>query len=682
MAKKDSSSTPVSQLFKTNRESFGFKLSQSIYPAVAEVAGKRALSQREIEWEHPLRQSQGKSDHGDYASNLAFKAFGKEKKTAERKTPRMAAGIEGGKSIDTPWDLANAIVNAWRMKGLPDWLAKVEVVKPGFINVWLKNEVLIAQLIEVLNQKDKFGSSDIGRGKKILLEHTSPNPQTTIMLGHLRNNFIGMTMSRVWAFSGAEVKKDCIVNDRGVHLCRAIWGYLVFGQKRVGLKKDELLDFRKVSDAKLKKAFKGVNWQDLLLKWAKGKSNWWQPEDLAKKPDYANLIWYVLGSRAYKLDPDVKNQVGEMVVAWEQADKNLRQVWRRILGWSEKGYAETYRKIGSHHDHYWRESDHWQAGKKFVEIGLKKGIFKESQKAVVTDFAGYDLPDTVVQKADGTGLYHTQDLALTKLKVKRFPSDLYVWDIGVEQTLYLKQLFLMCDRLGIAEKDDLFHLSHALVNFKGKGKMATRTGDVVMADEILDEIYQRALKIIKKSNQELRSKLTSGQLDELAQAVALGALKYGLLKFGRGTTMQYDIDESLALEGNSGPYLQYTYARAMSVLEKAKAKGKEGSLSDGRETNLLQGRNMNFESEELQLLRTLYRFPEVVEEVARRLEPNLICNFLYDLAQKYNYFYNQRPILKASHPELVEFRLGLSAATAQILKNGLKLLGISAPEKM
>ncbi len=649
--------------FKPDKTSFLYLLKASIFQAAVAVVGKRGIKPEQIILDHPENP-----DHGDYSTNIALR-------------------LKRPEEFPSAWDFANAIVNAWRTVGLAAYVGRVEVVQPGFINIWLQNDVLINQLSEVLRKKDKFGQSESLKGKKILLEHTSPNPQTTIMLGHLRNNFLGMTMTNILTALGVKVTRDCIVNDRGVHLCRAIWGYLVFGRKKSGLVKAAILDFKNITETDLKKAISGIKWQDLLGEWQKKKSAWYQPKDLKLKPDHANLIWYVLGSQAYELSEKVKKQVEEILVAWETeaeacpsksciAERSgVRRIWQQILVWSAKGYEQTYQRIGSIHDWVWHESDHYQEGKEIVELGLKKKVFRKSEGAIVTDLSRCNLSDTVVAKSDGTALYLTQDLALTRLKMSKFPSDLYIWDIGMEQTLYFKQLFAICEQLGFADKDKLFHLAYALINFKGGGKMATRKGDVVKADEILDELKSRALEIIKSSNQELRGKLSKNQLNELAEKVAVGAIKYSLLKFSRETTIYFDIDESLALEGNSGPYLQYTFSRCQSVLNKSKktsfAPGTIEKLSD-----------LNISSLEILLLRTIFHFPEVILEAGKSYAPNMICNYLFDLAQKYNLFYNKYPIIKAKPAKLADFRLSLTAAVGQIVKNGLTLLGIETPRKM
>ncbi|MDO8551888.1 MAG: arginine--tRNA ligase [bacterium] len=620
------------------------------------ILAKLQIPQEQLILEHPSNH-----DWGDYSTNIALRTKNKD----------FANSV----------DWANQIVTTWRSEGLPDCLAKIEVVQPGFINLWLKNETLIALAEEVLKERDKYGSSTINRGEKVLLEHTSPNPQTTIMLGHLRNNFLGMAAANILEFSGSKVTNDCVVNDRGVHICRSILGYLVFSNKKSGFGKKELLRFREITDEQIQNTIAKANWQELILAWRKKKTDWLVPDDLKLKQDHANLIWYVLGSKAYGLNERFKEQVEEILLAWEAEEKSVWLIWEQLLDWSIKGYAETYKRVGSKHDWVWRESEHYKEGKEIVEEGLKKKVFRTSEGAIVTDLAKYNLPDTVVQKADGTALYMTQDLALTKLKINKFPSDLYIWDIGQEQSLYFKQLFAVCEQLGIGRdlpagrQSKFFHLCYALINFKGGGKMATRKGDVVMADEILDVLHQRAIDIIKSSNQKLRGKVSKEQLEKIAEAVALSAIKYSLLKFNRETTIYFDINESLSLEGASGPYLQYTYARCRSVIGKAPS----SKLQDSKE-----GQNpetVGLRLEELELLRLLYRFPEIIEEAAKNFAPNLVCSYLFTLAQTYNLMYNTLPILKAEE-EKRKFRLLLTSATAQILKNGLGLLGIKVLEKM
>lgn len=632
---------PTAALNLTDKESLVFKLRQIIFSLVEKVVGKGTITIGEISVEHPAE-----GVHGDYATSIALILAKKLKKN--------------------PLEMAKQTVAKWQEIGLPDCVKKIEVAPPGFLNLWLQNDYFVNQLQRVLKEKERFGSSGVLEGKKILLEHTSPNPQTTIMIGHLRNNFLGMSVANVLTFLGAKVTKDCIVNDRGVHICRAIWGYLVFAKKSV-LDRQQILNFKEIPDGKIQEIASRVNWRQLLEEWVSNPTNWVVPADLGLKPDHSNLIWYVLGSRASEL-LEIKTQVEEILIAWEVEDKKVWQIWRQLLGWVKEGYGETYKRIGSIHDYVWYESNLYKGGKKLVYQGLEKGVFKKSEGAIVTDLVKYGLPDTVVIKSDGTALYHTFDIYLTSQKRKKFPSDLYIWDIGAEQTLYFKQLFVICEQLGIGKREDYFHLGYALINFKGGKKMSTRWGDIVKADEILDLLKSRAKEIITTSNQELRGKLSSTEFENLAEKVAVGAVKYSLLKYSRETTIYFDMEESLSLEGNSAPYLQYTYTRTQSVLKKA---GKP----------VLQDKNFNFQfnQEETAILKTVYQFPEIVNEAARQYAPNLICNFLFDLAQKFNLFYDKWRIIGE---EQEDFRLLLTAAVGQVIKNGLKLLGIETLKRM
>ncbi|KKQ97629.1 MAG: Arginine-tRNA ligase [Candidatus Woesebacteria bacterium GW2011_GWB1_39_12] len=631
---------------------------------------KKVTGQKEIHLESPENE-----EFGDYSANIAMQLFARTKNKEQR--------TKG----ENPMQVAVEIVNKLKAdKELTKYIDKIEVAGPGFINFWLKKEVLIDGLMQIDSKKENYGKSDIYGGKEIVLEHTSPNPQTTIMLGHLRNNFLGMSISNLLEFSGARVLRDAIVNDRGIHICRSIWGYLNFASKKSGIKIDELLNYKEISQNSIESVIAKSGWRESLNLWIQDKSGWLVPEDLSLKPDHANLIWYVLGSKAFKLSKEVEKQVKEILKAWEEEDKDVWHVWKVILAWSEKGYDETYKRIGSVHDQVWYESELYKGGKEFVETGLKKGVFQRSKGAIVTNLKKYNLADTVVIKSDGTSTYMVFDLNLTSKKIEKFKADLYIWTIGLEQSLYFKQMFAVCEQLELGKREQFFHLSYALINFKGGGKMATREGSVVMADEILDQLEGKTREIIKSSNQKLRARLSDKENSDLVKQIALAAIKYSLLKVSRETTIYYDMNESISLEGNSGPYLQYTYARTQSVLRKAR--GKRQEVKD------LKGTTLQLNVEEELLLRTFIHFPEIIEEAVRNYSPNLLCNYLYDLAQKYNLFYQKHRILenvdsgKKNTPytehrsPTTSFRLTLTSATGQILKTGLYLLGIKVPEKM
>lgn len=644
-------------------------LKAEIIKAIVESLKKIGIDQQiAISIEYPAQEK-----HGDYSTNIALSCWKNIKTNTYSEKGNFCLS-----SLKTPQELALLIVKNFN---LPSFIGKIEIAGGGFINFWLNEEYLIASVPEIISQNYNYGKNELFAGKKILIEHTSPNPQTTIMLGHLRNNFLGMAVSNILTFEGAKVIKDCIINDRGIHICRSMWGYLAMAEKESNFEKEELLGYKGISDEKIRTIASSFNWKEKIKKWSKQKNLWYLPLELKLKPDHANLIWYVLGSRAYKLLPEVKLQVEEILKDWEKEEGEVRELWKQILFWSSEGYAQTYRRIGSIHDFVWKESDHWKQGVKLVEEGRKKGVFVKSEGALVTNLAKVNLPDTVAIKADGTALYFTQDLALTKNKIEKFPSDLYIWTIGLEQSSYFKQLFAVIEQMGIAKKEKLFHLAHALINFKGGGKMATRKGEVITADNILDMLLQRTIEIIKNTRQDLRGEIKDSEISLLVEKIAVAALKYSLLKYSRGTTMFFEINESLALDGDSGPYLLYTYARCRSVREKAQSVlGDEThrKLTNTQNTLLLK----NLIEIDFDLMRLMVKFPEVVAEAGKLFAPNLIAKYLFELAQKYNLFYNKAPIIKASDQQVQKFRVMINGAVGIILKNGLGLLGINPAQKM
>ena len=590
--------------------------------------------------------------HGDYSSNVAMQVASSHKKDPQEVAQELVIKL-------------NEEVQ------LKEFIEKIDIAHPGFINFWVKDIYLLDNLNKIIKKKDKYGSSNLLEGKTISLEHTSPNPQTTIMLGHLRNNFLGMSVSKLLGFQGAKVIKDAIVNDRGIHISRSLFGYLVFANKKTGLSIDELINYKEIPEEKILSMAERSDWRDLLYQWVDNKLSWLVPQDLSLKPDHANLIWYVLGSKSFKKSEVVESQVKEILLAWEAEDEKVWDIWRTVLNWSDTGYIETYKRIGSEHDWVWYESELYKGGKEMVLRGLEKGIFQKSKGAIVTNLKKYGLPDNVVIKSDGTSTYIVFDLNLTANKIDKYKADKYIWTIGAEQSLYFKQMFAVCEQLGLGKLEDFYHLSYALINFKGGGKMATREGSVVPADDVLNQLEEKARGIIENTNSDLRGKLSEEEKQELVKKVALGAIKYSLLKYARETTVFYDLDESISLEGNSGPYIQYTYTRTLSVLLKAGKDTSEYRKDDVKANNLNE--------EELSIMRLLQHFPEVVAKAQESYSPNFIANYVFDLAHKYNAFYNKHKIIGSQEED---FRLLLTAATGQVIKTGLNLLGILAPSKM
>ena len=578
---------------------------------------KSASGEKEIHLEFPENE-----EHGDYSTNLALVLATKDKKN--------------------PKEFAKEYVDKLKKdKELVKVIDKIEVAGPGFINFWLSKKALFGKLKEVLKDGDKYGKATLFKGKKYLLEHTSPNTIKTLHVGHVRNNVLGMAVHNILEFSGAEVKMDAINNDRGIHVMKAVWAYQNSDEKREPKSKE--------------------------------------------KPDHFVDGFYVKGVEAEE-DKKIKKEMQDLLIKWEEGDKAVRENWKKLRDWTYKGFKETYKRLGSWHDQQWFESEIYAEGKKIVNEGLKRKVFRKlDDGAVLSNLKKYKLPDAIILRADGTSMYHTQDLRLTELKREKFPSDLYIWDIGPEQSLYLKQLFAICEQMGIGKREDYFHLSYGFVFLKTGEKMSSRRGNVISADWLMDEMVKRAKKIIEKSETPRRGSgnasqgLSKKEIGEVAEAVGIGAIKYGLLKPARETDIHFDLEESLSLEGNSGPYLQYTIARTNSVLEKVKGKRQESKSLGIEDKQSLRLRQWELNSEELAVLRTLPRFIEVVEQSARNYAPNLLCNYLYVVAQKYNAFYNKHRIIGSKSEN---FRIKLTESVGQVLKNGLGLLGIETPVKM
>jgi len=563
-------------------------------------------------------EATGNPEFGDYTSNVAM-------------TDRSLITTHG-----SPRKSAEAIVEKLKLnKDLSDVVDKIDIAGPGFINFWLKKDVLVESLEQIEEEKDKYGILDVGKGKIWGIEHTSPNPNKAMHLGHLRNNVTGMAIANIAEACGYKVIRDCIDNDRGIAIAKLMWGYLKFAKK----------DGNQDSD---------------IGYWYSHQDEWQTPEDLKTRPDRFVDQFYVKGSVDFEADKSVEEKVRALVVDWEAEEPKTWALWKKVLDYSYQGQEMTLKRLGNIWDKVWHEHEHYKIGKKMVELGLKKGIFKKLEdRAIITDLDKYKLTDTVVTKSDGTALYITQDLALTELKKKTFRADKLFWVIGPEQSLAMQQVFAVCEQLGIGKKEDFVHLAYGYMSIKGQGKMSSRLGNVIYIDDLLDLAKAKVKKIMDGGS------LGEKEIDEISEIVGVGAVKYSILKVGRLQDMAFDINESVSVEGNSGPYLQYTVARTNSVLAKSK---KTGEL-----------KSVGLNQEELLVLRALVKYPETIEQCTKMYSPNLLCNYLYDLASKFNSFYNQDKIIGSQNQE---FRIMLTAGVGQVLKNGLKLLGIETPERM
>ncbi|MEK6951237.1 MAG: arginine--tRNA ligase [Nanoarchaeota archaeon] len=528
---------------------------------------------------------------------------------------------------------------------LPLFLAKMEIAGP-YLNFFL-NPVVVAEqtLSRIRQEKEKFGSmNDTGKEPQkphnIVIEFCGPNTNKPLHLGHLRNIAIGNALCRLLAFQGNKVHPVNIVNDRGIHICQSMLAY---------------------------------------QKWGKGK----KPDNANKKGDHFVGDYYVLFANRLKEDPGLKREAQELLFHWEDKDPKVQKLWKTMTAWVLQGFVQTYKRVGITFEKEYFESDYYEQGKEIVFEGLKKGIFeKDDQKNIVAKLEAYNLPNKVVLRGDGTSIYITQDLYLAQLRYQDFRFDTMVYVVASEQNLHFKQLFKILELLERPYARRLHHLSYGLVNLP-TGRMKSREGTVVDADDILNELASLARQEVRVRYEKLAEK----EIERRAESIALAAIKFFMLKMDAGKEMVFDPKESISFEGETGPYVQYTHARGCSILEKAGKSEKAGKRrareEDEEEDQIKQGR-INYallaDPREKNLVTLLSRFPETAEEAAN-YKLHVLCRYLLDLAQAFNEFYHACPVI-SEDKELMKARLELVRGVRQVLANGLQLLGIEAMEEM
>jgi len=506
---------------------------------------------------------------------------------------------------------------------LPKGVEKAEALGP-YLNFFLAKEGIAKQAIEaVLKERGKYGKSKAGKGQKVMVEYSAPNSNKPLHLGHLRNNSIGMAVSNILESSGHKVVRANLVNDRGIHICKSMLAYKQFG-------------------------------------------NGSTPKSSKKKPDHFVGDYYVMFNRKVKEEPGLEQQAYEMLQKWEKKEKATMALWKKMTDWAVSGFKETYKEFGSMFDAWFFESQLYDKALPLIKLGKKKGLFKENEDgALVAELEKHGLPNKTVLRADGTSIYITNDLALTKHKFEGFKLRKAFWVVGNEQDLYLKQLFKIFELLGFSWAKECRHLSHGMV-FLPSGKLKSREGKVVDADEIIAEMEGLAEEEIKKRGEKLPKK----ELARRSRAIGLAAIKFHMLKVAVQKDLLFNPEESISFEGETGPYIQYTHARAKSILRKAKKHKKPSSFEQLSSP------------EEQALSKLLSSYPAAVSKALEHLSPHVLCQFLIETAESFNSFYHKQPVLKAKDKETKAQRLALVEATAQVLKNGLELLDIEAIEKM
>ena len=508
---------------------------------------------------------------------------------------------------------------------LPQSFLQAKSIGP-YLNFFLKKQALAETVIvRVLKENKKFGFSKAGKARKVMVEYSSPNTNKPLHIGHLRNDSIGMAVSNILEANGCKVLRANLVNDRGIHICQSMLAYQKFG---------------------------------------KGKS----PKQAKKKSDHFVGDYYVLFAQNAKENPAFEEDAKALLKKWEAKDKPTIALWKKMNAWVLSGFRETYKRFGSRFDKLFFESQFYDKAKPLIEDGLQKGVFrKEFDGAIVADLEAYKLSKKIVLRADGTSIYVTNDLVLTKHKFEKFGLDEAVWVVASEQNFYFMQLFKIFELLGFSWAKKCRHLSYGMV-FLPEGKMKSREGKVVDADDLIAEVVGLAKAEILKRGPNTAKKA----LEKRSLAIALAAIKFFLLRVSIQQDITFNPAESVSFDGETGPYVQYTHARAKSIL--AKAKGRPSVK--GADFSLLES------DSEKKVLSLLNGYPALVENSLQSLSPHAVCQYLLELSAAFNSFYHSEQVLKAESKGLVNARLLLVQATATVIANGLRLLNIEPIDKM
>lgn len=516
-------------------------------------------------------------------------------------------------------------------------------VVQGFLNIELADTVWIDTFNHLLTSA--FEGQLDSKNESVMVEYSSPNTNKPLHLGHLRNNFLGNSIARILNANGYDVVKACLVNDRGIHICKSMIAYQRFGNQETpqssGLKGDHLA-------GKYYVIFDKVYKEEIAQLVAEG-----QTEDQAKK------------------NAPILLEAQQLLIRWEKGDPEVIALWSQMNNWVYEGFQATYTKIGVDFDTTYYESNTYLLGKEVVEEGLAKGVFYQKEdKSVWIDLTEEGLDHKLVLRGDGTSVYITQDLGTTDLKFQDFQNNRSIWVVGNEQDYHFQVLFAIMKKLGRSYADGCYHLSYGMVDLP-TGKMKSREGTVVDADELVQEMIDTAAETTKE-----RGKIddfSEEEAQKLFQMLALGALKYFLLKVEPKKRMLFNPQESIDFQGNTGPFIQYTHARIKSILRKAESQ----SIAIASLVPALA-----LHPSEVTLIQLLADYQNQLQKSANDYAPSVLANYTYDLAKNFNSFYAECTVLNEPNEDIRGFRLALIEQVAKTIKNGMNLLGIDVPERM
>ncbi|MGB8704760.1 MAG: arginine--tRNA ligase [Gillisia sp.] len=513
----------------------------------------------------------------------------------------------------------------------------------GFLNIVLSDSYYLNAFREIESKKDFGFKSVTDSSKTVLVEYSSPNTNKPLHLGHIRNNLLGYSVAEILKANGNKVYKTQIINDRGIHICKSMIAWKLFGN--------------------------GETPESTSLKGDKLVGNYYVKFDKEYKKEIAALISAGKTEEEAKAEAPIFVAAKEMLLKWEAGDPETVALWEKMNNWVYKGFEATYETLGVDFDKNYYESQTYLLGKDVVKQGLKKGVFyKKEDGSVWIDLTDEGLDEKIVLRSDGTAVYMTQDIGTAIQRVEDFHLDGMVYTVGNEQDYHFKVLFLILKKLGFTWADYLYHLSYGMVDLPS-GKMKSREGTVVDADDLVEEMVQTAKTISEELGK--LDEYSEKEKEELYKIIGLGALKYYILKVDPRKRILFNPEESVDFQGNTGPFIQYTYARIQSILRKA----------DDKEVSDFSAA-YNLQEKERELIKQLLLYPDTVSLAGETHSPALIANYTYELVKEFNSFYQNISILGADTEEEKEFRVQLAKTVAGVIKSAFKLLGIQVPERM
>ena len=514
------------------------------------------------------------------------------------------------------------------------------VVK-GFLNLSISSDFWLNQFIESYNSEN-FGFVEVDENSPTyLVEYSSPNTNKPIHLGHLRNNFLGYSVAEIIKASGKHVKKVQVINDRGIHICKSMIAWQKFGNGETpessGIKGDHLV------------------------------GKYYVKFDKQYKKEIAELVTSEMEEKQAEKEAPIFIQAQEMLRKWEQKDEEVVALWKKMNSWVYAGFEITYKRLGVDFDKNYYESETYLRGKKEVEIGLEKQVFfKKEDGSVWIDLSDEGLDEKIILRSDGTAVYMTQDIGTAIQRHKDFSFSHMTYTVANEQNYHFRVLFLILDKLGYKWAKNCYHLSYGMVDLPA-GRMKSREGTVVDADDFMQEMVDTAKSIAKELGK--LEGMTEKEANNLYEIVGLGALKYFLLKVDPKKSMLFNPEESIDFHGNTGPFIQYTYARINSILRK-------------NTVNIKVDLSIKISNKEKELIKLISEFPKLIQESANSYNPALVANYIFELVKEFNSYYQSTPILTAESKTIISFRVALSKKIAEIIKIGMSLLGIKVPERM